>query len=245
MNNILFRASRIGMLMSDPRSKKEIISETAKAYLVEVFVEKKYGREKDLQNKYLEKGITMEGAAVALYNSVNFKELRKNELRISNEYIIGTPDLFEGNILTEAKRIIDLKCSFDIFTFFKAKFSPINKMYYWQMQAYMALTGAKTATLAYCLVNTPDKILLQEIKRQQWEALSEGELSKELRDSIIRLSRYDDIPETDRLYEIDIPRDDAAIEVMYQRVQDARLWITNNLLKQKKHHELPINNKMR
>ena len=54
------RCSKLGAIMTNPRSKTEILSETTKTYLIEWILEKKYGRKKEFSNKYLEKGLTTE-----------------------------------------------------------------------------------------------------------------------------------------------------------------------------------------
>jgi hypothetical protein len=55
MNNTLFRASQLGKLMTDARTKSGL-SETTKSALLEVYVQQKYNRYKEISNKYIEKG---------------------------------------------------------------------------------------------------------------------------------------------------------------------------------------------
>lgn len=71
-DNILFHASSSGNLMVEPREKaakeRGDLSETTKKFLIEVFVENKYGREKEISNKYIEKGLKVEQDAITLYS---------------------------------------------------------------------------------------------------------------------------------------------------------------------------------
>ena len=80
----------------------------------------------------------------------------------SNDYITGTTDVCTDNVLA------DVKTSFDATTFYPIYFSnKIDKMYYYQLQGYLWLTGKEAADLTYCLVNTPEFMLLEEIRREQ------------------------------------------------------------------------------
>jgi hypothetical protein len=59
-NKILFRASSIGHLMTDSRTKNEILGKTAKSYIEKLFKENEFGYVESISSKYLDKGIQME-----------------------------------------------------------------------------------------------------------------------------------------------------------------------------------------
>ena len=59
MEQVKFRASQLGKLMTDARTKTGL-SETCKSALLEVYVQQKYKRYKEISNKYIEKGIAVE-----------------------------------------------------------------------------------------------------------------------------------------------------------------------------------------
>lgn len=161
---ILFRCSRLGDIMTKPQSKDETaLSETCKTYLNELVVYYKYGRVKDITNKFIEKGLMVEEAAITLYASVfsDFSAIKNEEL-FKNDYICGTPDL----ILDD--KIVDIKSSWSIHTFMDAK-NKINKKYYWQVLGYMWLTRKSDAEIAYCLINTPEQLIQDEMKRLAWK----------------------------------------------------------------------------
>jgi hypothetical protein len=142
-NNILFRCSSLGYLMTESRVKSDPISETTKTHLIDVYVQNKYGRQSDISNKYIQKGLMVEEDSITLYSRVKKTFFKKNEQHLSNAYIKGTPDLFTGIEIKQADEVLDTKSSWDIYTFFRVHTQPLNKMYYWQVQGYMALTGAK------------------------------------------------------------------------------------------------------
>ena len=226
-NQILFRCSQLGKLMTEPRSKTETLSETTKKYLAEVYASVKYGQKKDIVNKYIQKGLMVEEDAITLLSRVNKKMYLKNETHLKNGYIMGTPDIYEGEDIRNAEVIIDTKASWDIFTFFGAKTEPINKDYYWQGQGYMALTGAKTFKLAYCLVDTPE-VLINDAKRKfMWNAgiLDENPITEEAFEEIERNCKFSDIPIEERVHTIEIPYDSEAITRLYTRIEDCRAYI--------------------
>lgn len=234
-NEILFRCSSLGYIMTESRSKSEPISETAKAHLADKYVSAKYGRETDIWNKYVEKGLAVEEDAITLYSRVSKQFFKKNELTISNQFISGTPDLFTGSIIHEADTIIDIKSSWDIFTFFRTTQDKLNKMYYWQLQGYMALTGAQSARLVYCLVNTPDNIIYNELNKLKWSMAvinpDNDPLYQEAATKLEKLAKYDDVPMQERINEIHIERNDDDIEKLYERVKQCREWMNVNLFK--------------
>jgi len=65
--------------MVEPRSKNELLSETTKKYLREVMIYEKYGRKKDISNKYIEKGLAVEEDAITLYSRFTKVFYKKNE----------------------------------------------------------------------------------------------------------------------------------------------------------------------
>lgn len=234
-NEILFRCSSLGYLMIEPKAKSETISESTKTHLVEKFVSAKYGRETDIQNKYLTKGLAVEEDSITLYSRVKKEFFKKNELTLSNEFISGTPDLFTGAVITEAETIIDIKSSWDIFTFFRATKDKLNKQYYWQLQGYMALTGAKSAKLVYCLVNTPEALIYDEKNKLKWKmGVINPDTDEQFQlacDAIDKASIYDDVAMEERCVEILIERNDADIERLYNRIKDCRIYMNGFLFK--------------
>lgn len=229
-NNIKFRCSSLGHLMTDPRSKSETISETTKTHLVDVFVSNKYKRNTDISNRYTNKGMMVEEDSLTLYSRHKKRFFKKNVESMSNEFIKGTPDIITDTV------VIDIKSSWDIFTFFRNN-NPdkLNKMYYWQLQGYMALTGRKNALLVYCLVNTPEILIGDEKRKLSYRmGVIDSSVDKtyiEACAEIDRLMIYDDIPMEERVFEIFIERDDAAIERLYSRIKDCRAYMNEYLFK--------------
>lgn len=225
----LFRCSSLGYIMTDPRSKTETLSETTKTHLIDVYVANKYNRQEDIQNKYIEKGLAVEEDSITLYSRIKGEIFFKNEEHLSNKWIKGTPDLFTGKSILEADTITDIKSSWDIYTFMRTLTKEVNKMYYWQLQGYMDLSGAKSATLAYCLVDTPLQMIEDEKNRLRWKMgiidPTGNDLYEQACEELERAMTFGDIPLNERLIEFHIERSDADIMKMHQRVEECRKWL--------------------
>jgi hypothetical protein len=162
MNKTLFRASQLGKLMTDARTKSGL-SETTKSALLEVYVANKYNRYKEVSNKYIEKGLAVENDAIDMWRRHRGEIVFKNEELFANEYIKGTPDLLIKDDETGlVVNVPDIKSSWSIHTFMDAKMDDIIKDYYWQGQAYCWLTGAPRATFCFVLVNAPIEMINDE-----------------------------------------------------------------------------------
>jgi hypothetical protein len=224
----LFRCSSLGHIMTDPRSKSETLSETCKTHLIDVYVANRYGRRDDIQNKYITKGLAVEEDSITLYSRIKGEVYFKNEDHLSNKWIKGTPDLFTGDKIYNAETITDIKSSWDIYTFMRTLTKDVNKLYYWQLQGYMDLSGASSATLAYCLVDTPQQLIEDEKRRLMWKmgtATEENQLFMEACEELQRSMTFEDIALHERLIEFQIPRNEADIMKMHLRVEECRKWL--------------------
>jgi hypothetical protein len=148
-----FRASSLGEIMTDAKSKDEILSVGAKTAIEKLAKELAYGYDEQISSKYMEKGIAVEDQAIELVNSVFFTNYKKNTERKSNEWITG-----ECDIATPTK-IIDIKSSWSLATFPAIPKSGESKLYEWQGRAYMWLWDVDFFEVNYCLVNTPDELI--------------------------------------------------------------------------------------
>ena len=227
-DNYLFHPSQLGLIMTESRTK-DLFGETCKKHLMECWVNMKYGRTRNFSTKFMEKGTLAEEDSIDLYSIVKGKYFEKNKEQISNAYFVGMPDLFEGDGILKATKIIDIKTSWDIFTFYETLIKGINKIYYWQLQAYMDLTGATTASLAYCLVNTPFKLLEDEKRKMMWKmGVIDEEADEAYQMACAEIEKngiFDDIPHKDRLIEFVIERNQDDIDKAHQRVIDCRAFL--------------------
>ena len=151
-----FRASQLGKLMTSSRSKGDVLSQTAKSYIIQKAKEDFYGYKNELTNKYVLKGIEQEQDSIDLLNLVRVEKWVKNDKRVENEWISGCCD-----IITEFS-IIDIKSSWSLDTF-PATTYELNDLsqYEWQGRAYMWLYDMPTFELCYVMVSTHPELLSQ------------------------------------------------------------------------------------
>jgi hypothetical protein len=151
-----FRASQLGKLMTSSRSKGDVLSQTAKSYIIQKAKEDFYGYKNELTNKYVLKGIEQEQDSIDLLNLVRVENWVKNDKRVENEWISGCCD-----IITEFS-IIDIKSSWSLDTF-PATTYELNDLsqYEWQGRAYMWLYDMPTFELCYVMVSTHPELLSQ------------------------------------------------------------------------------------
>jgi len=148
MKEFKLRASAAGTLV--PNGKGSLISVGGKTYLKEWVISQLYGIEKQIKSKYIDKGVMLEDQAIDFtVKMLDIEFALKNETRFENDYFTGEPDM----ILDD--RIIDIKNSWDCFTFPLFETEIPNSDYFYQLQVYMHLTGKRKATLVYVLLDTP------------------------------------------------------------------------------------------
>ena len=206
---IKIRASSLGLIMTEPKVKTEVLSVGAKTYLKKMAKEFVFGFNEVISGKYMEKGIIVEDESIKLYNRVNFTDYKKNTERKTNDWITGKCDIFTGD------KIIDIKSSWHLPTFPAIAEDGEDKGYEWQLRAYMMLWNVDRAEIAYCMVNTPDEL----IKYEQEE-----------------LHFVDHIDEALRVTIVPYERDLKLEESIKMKVEAAWDFTTNHIAKIKQQH---------
>jgi hypothetical protein len=216
MNTFRVRCSALGKIMTSPRSKSEILSQTAKTYVEEQVLQAKYGIVKTFNSRYTDKGNLVEDESIKLASDVlDLGFLYKNDDHFSNDWVTGTPDVNTNDLL------LDVKSSWDATTFpFFATEIP-TKDYFYQLQGYLWLTNKAKALLVYCLVNTPLDMVQDEIRRAHWNA-NLLEESLDLIDEVQKRHNFDHIPDNRRVKVFEVERDDEVIEQIKERVELCR-----------------------
>jgi hypothetical protein len=202
--------------MTNPRTKGELLSQTAKTYIEEQVLRAKYGVIKTFSSRYTDKGNLVEDEAIEMAsNALEMGFLYKNHEHFENEWLTGTPDVNTNEIL------LDVKSSWDATTFpFFATEIP-TKDYYYQLQGYMELTGKTDALLVYCLVNTPIQMVEDEIRRAHWAAQLLEE-DYDLRDEVLKRHNFDHIPLNRRVKVFKVEKDEQVVNEIKERVELCR-----------------------
>lgn len=198
MRTINFRASAIGKLMTEPKSKSEgPLSVGAKTHVRSLVSQEIYGVDFEFFSKETEKGILVEPDAIAMLNRVRGLNLCKNTERKTNDYVTGECDLFDS----QNRRGHDLKCSWSIATFPLLSSDCEDKMYEWQARVYMWLWDADEWEVNYALLTTPEHLA-------KWEPAS--------------MHFVDHIPEHLRLTTWTVQRDAKKEAAMVEKIKAAR-----------------------
>ena len=225
MKDFKCRCSAIGKIMTAPRAKSETLSETCKTYLKEWVVEQLFNRKKEFSNKYTEKGLIVEDNSIDFIGEqLKIGFLFKNEKYFENDFICGTPDVILENL------VIDVKNSWDIFTFPYFETEIPNKDYYWQAQGYMALTNKSKFKLVYVLSDTPDNL----IERECYSYCNKNgiEYDVDVFNEFAKKMTYSDIKNEMKIKIFEIERNDADIQAIFEKVNECRVF-TKELIKNK------------
>jgi len=174
----------------------------------------------EVRSKYLDKGIIMEDQAIEMLSEMRGgSPLSKNEKHFFNAFISGTPD-----IITDRNVVIDIKCSWDASTFPFFKDELPEKNYYWQLQSYMKLTGAKESYIAYVLVDTPEVLIEREKANMAWKI--GDELPEELESELDASLRYDHLPQKNRIKLFRVDYSDEDVKLLKERVELCRAYLS-------------------
>jgi hypothetical protein len=220
MKDLKIRCSAIGKIMTNSRSKGEVLSATTKTYIKELVLEHKYGIKKKINSRYLDKGNQVEDMAIELAEqALDLGFVFKNELFFENDHLTGTPDIITDTL------IVDVKSSWNGTTFPMFEDELPNKDYYWQLQGYMDLTGKHNAIVSYCLVDTPEDIVLDQIRRVAW-AKKELEPSEETEQDVRSQHEFSHIPKDKRVKAFLVEKDEHAIWQIKERVEQCREYYT-------------------
>lgn len=228
------------------------LSKTCKKRLVKIFREITSGRYYTHNNKYTEKGIRQENDAITLYSLLKGKFYKKNTQRLRNEFFDGEWDLDDP----EEKKTIDIKCSWSLETFPHPASHDIEPQYEDQGYGYADLKKYSKHVVAYCLVNAPGDLILNEKKKVWYEwGMPDDYDTKwvEMRKQIERNMIFDmnlfikqnpgfdldtpiseweyDIPMEERVVEYEVNINDEKMTEIKNQIIKCRKWIKENLMK--------------
>lgn len=139
--------------------------------------------------KQAQKGIMMEDVGIEFFDNfiLGGVGIQKNTEQKSNDFIQGTCDINYDDFTT------DIKLPWDSKTFYSKVTETVDKDYIWQGRGYSILYNKPKAYLAYILVDTPTWGCLQAHSRNIKMDVIEFE------------SSYSHIPESERIYIVEIP----------------------------------------
>lgn len=218
--------------LKNQNKDKLILSDTCIDYLMDAYsyvTAKKFSVTKELDIMYTAKGKMVEEDSILLLSRLDKVLYTKNDERIENDFLSGEPDIYEGDHIKAAKKVIDIKSVWDYPGFLKKINQKPNNGYDWQLKGYMDLTGAQTAEVAYCLVNTPETIVNDFRRRLFYKMNVATEQNPEYLLEVAKLEHsmyFDDIEMHKRVYRIPVnPMTEDERTDLYDRVKKCRLWL--------------------
>lgn len=231
-------------------SKKTTLSDTAKKMLSDIVFYEKHGRNFQLNNKYLDKGILVEKDSRDLISDILRMTLTADPERKTNEWVTGQRDIKHSEI------IIDNKASYSFETFNKHLTEANDEYYFRQLDCYMDLWKIPDSLLAYTLVDTPKSIIDDEIRRQNYQLdflNLEGDVKEEKIETVVDLIQnhiytrqgleeycqlssiikiewfpnFREIPKSERVHFVNHPFDKTRIEQRNESLSLARKYMSS------------------
>ena len=98
----------------------------------------------------------------------------------------------------------------------------------------MALSGASTAWICYCLTSAPNSLVEDEKRKLLYRMNVVSDESPEYKLASLELDNdmiFEDIPINERILKFRVDRDDEMIENIYQKVRKAREFLADFELK--------------
>lgn len=197
------------------------LGKTGQSYLKQWLKEQFFKRRYEFSSKYVVHGKENENEALEMvkkYLNLDFTE--------SDTQIFANNDLFQGtcDVLTN-DFIIDVKCSWDCFTFPIFENEIPNDEYYWQAQIYMKLFDKQNYKLIYCLTDMHPSLIEKEAR--YYARNNNLEFTEDIYDKFYNRYTYTGYELKDKIKIFDIQRNDADIEKIEKRVIECREFINN------------------
>lgn len=217
------------------------LTEGMKTYCKSWLKEYKYGRREEVKTKYIDKGnLTEEDGFTLMCLELGLGMVYKNDVRLSNDYIMGECDLNHE----ERDTVFDNKSSWSLDQF--PMFDDVipNKDYEYQIQGYMDLYNRNNGCVVYTLNDIPFELLAKELKwiddhtdrakkaknyiftRAVWES-ARSEFFSDAEDI-----EFIEIPRSERIKTFYFKKDLELINDVYKRVEMCRVYINGLLNKQ-------------
>ena len=198
------------------------LSEGAKTRVKEQFLADRFGINREFWSKETDKGNECEDESIKLFAKVSgIFGIRKNEKQFESDFFKGTPDIITNDA------VIDIKTSFSGSTFPWFENELPENAYFYQVQAYLHLTGRQNGFVAYCLTNSNDDQIQDEVRREAWRQKlidpTDDQLD-EIEKKVYSQMTFDHINDGLRVKIYEVKRDDNIINEMIERVKLCRVY---------------------
>ena len=231
-DNIKFRASSWGNLMTSPKSKADNdagrLSKTCQTELIKIYCQEVYGRKKEIKTNKMLKGTDGEEESITLFSRVERKFFIKNEGQLEDEDFKGHFDISEKDLDGKIVSVWDIKTRWELESFMPKLTEDIDPGENYQLQVYFALTGAEYGGIANTLIDCPMSILEDEKRRLLFSMNVATDLSPEYLQAAADLEKlltFPDIDYRERVIKQEVRRDDELIAKMRAKAPKMREWL--------------------
>jgi len=221
------------LLVKRENGQKTILSDGCIAYLMEWYALEVEGmipvdmEAMDIQ--YTRKGKSTEEDCITLLSRVDKVLYAKNSIRVSNDFLSGEPDIFIGEEIMKATKIVDNKSIWDYPGFLKIIHKQLENNYKDQVSGYMDITGAQVGEIAKTLVNMPIEIMFDYQNRLAKKMNVISTDSPEFLEEWAKWEHsmiFDNIPIHKRVFKIPVqPFEEERRQKIYDRVKVCREWL--------------------
>lgn len=224
----------------DPNKPSDkILAALILIYAYEMYGKNKVSKGNDSPNE-MEKGIVAEPASIKFLSEYDGIEYQKNQEKFSNKWFKGVPDIIVRNEVGKPIKIIEVKTSYDLPSFIKAKYNSESSGNIFELFGYMDMLGCKEGEIVHCLVDMPENIQSFEEKRLRerysWLELDEETILDRVGRTLNNME-YSGIPKEYKIFRRSYTVNKLTMKDVKRRATSAKKWL-------KTIHELFTENKV-
>lgn len=224
----------------DAEAKKTLSATCIRYITEEIFLYHKYGERIRPGGESINESVTRimkggicEDAAIKILSGIDGHNYKKNSKKFRNKWVSGLPDINYKKRLGDRK-VIDIKCSWDLYTFMNNLPKSISLLNKCQAQGYISLTNADVGEVCHILVSAPEELIEKQVNKLKFKNVFASTDEFEYAANLTRMSmRFDDIPIENRIIRFPVLRSEDDQKIMFERVDLCREW----LMKYQERHE--------
>ena len=201
------------------------------AILAQIYAFEMYGKSKLTKGNespmFLEKGNMAEPESIKFLSKIDGIEYQKNETLFENKWFKGKPDIIVRDEKDTAKKIIEVKTSYDLPSFIVSMVKPEPARSIYETMGYMDLLGCKEGEIVHVLVDMPEKIASFQKKKmmERYEHLGiSPEMSHDRIGKVLADMEYSGIPDEYKIFRRPIEINGLTMKWAKGRVRTARTW---------------------
>lgn len=212
------------------------LSDSAKSLAKDVYIRNKYNKFPLSQGSDYSvgaiNGTLSESRSLQLISDVFGEQYKVNKDLVSNTYIKGKLDAYQGRSIYNAKKVIEVKTASNMDNLLNAVIDreKLKEQYYWQVMGYMAMTKAEVAEIYHVLVTYDENLIQESIKRYlnriRGFGLPESIVNEEIHRIRFNMT-FDEIEPQERIIKFTVERNEQDIKRIPKKVKAFRQYLKN------------------